>query len=119
MSIFATDPVGTFISGALDGLSVRQNVIADNVANVDTPNFTATNVEFETSLADAVERGSFQASDLQVTSAATNTPYGENGNNVDLRKEVLAAMQTQYQYQTLTRAAAERLNNLRTAAGSF
>ena len=32
---------------ALDGLMARQEAIAHNVANLTTPNFTATNVKFE------------------------------------------------------------------------
>ena len=32
---------------ALDGLMMRQEAIANNVANLSTPNYTATNIEFE------------------------------------------------------------------------
>ena len=35
MSIFATDAVGSVLHGALNGISLRQDVIADNIANVD------------------------------------------------------------------------------------
>ena len=40
---------------ALDGLMARQEAIAHNVANLTTPNFTATNVEFESELKSALE----------------------------------------------------------------
>ena len=36
------------ISIALDGLSMRQRVAANNVANIDTPGFKAQHVSFET-----------------------------------------------------------------------
>ena len=41
-------------------------------------------------------------------STTTDTPVGANGNNVDLRKETLAAIQTQFQYQLLSRAVSDR-----------
>jgi flagellar basal-body rod protein FlgB len=43
---------------------------------------------------------------------------GANGNNVDLRKETMAAMQTAFQYQMLTRAVNDRMSLVRTAAGA-
>ena len=43
---------------------------------------------------------------------------GANDNNVDLRKETLAAMQSQFQYQMLTRAVDDRFDLVRTAAGA-
>ena len=49
----------------------------------------------------------------------TETPVGTNGNNVDLRKETMAAMQSTFQYQIVSRSVTDRLANLRTAAGAF
>jgi two-component system chemotaxis response regulator CheY len=50
VSIFSADGVGGVLASALDGISARQNVIADNIANVDTPGFRASTIDFETSL---------------------------------------------------------------------
>ena len=41
------------IQAALQGLTARQRAIADNVANVDTPEFKASRVSFETTLKQA------------------------------------------------------------------
>ncbi|UMG92957.1 flagellar basal body rod protein FlgB [Nocardioides sp. TF02-7] len=103
------DPVGFALHAAMNGLSVRQRVVADNIANVDTPGFRATSVDFESSLQRAIDRGRVTAaSPLAVEVAPTLTPVGANGNNVDLRKESIAAIQTQYQYQVVGRAISER-----------
>lgn len=118
MSIFSADGVSGVLASALDGISLRQNVIADNIANVDTPDFRASTVDFETSLRDAVARGDGSAP-LNVVQLATQTPVGSNGNNVDLRKETMAAMQSSFQYQIVTRAVTDRLADLRTAAEPF
>ena len=40
----------------------------------------------------------------RAVTTATDTPVGANDNNVDLRKETLAAIQSQFQYQMMTRA---------------
>ena len=44
------------LHGALRGLSARQRVMADNVANVETPKFLASQVDFEDSLREAISR---------------------------------------------------------------
>lgn len=122
MSIFATDAVSTLLRGALDGMSVRQNVIADNIANVDTPGFRARSVDFETSLKSALADGMagrrVDADRIEVVATPTDTPVGANGNNVDLRKETMAAMQTVYQYQLVTRALTDKYQSIRVAAGA-
>lgn len=118
MSIFSADGVGGVLASALDGITARQNVIADNIANVDTPHFRAASLDFESSLREAIRRGDADAP-LSFKVEATNTPVGVNGNNVDLRKETMAAMQSTFQYQLVTRSVTDRLNDLRTAAGAF
>jgi len=113
-AISGSDSVFAVLTSALDGLSLRQRVIADNIANVDTPDFRATSVDFETSLRAAVESGGHDAVHAQLL--AEDTPVGANGNNVDLRKEMLAATQTQFAYQLMTRAVSDRFSLIKTAA---
>ncbi len=116
--VLGTDRVEGVLHTALAGLSLRQDVIADNVANIDTPNYRARSVDFEDSLRTAVARGGVPDSGVALTSTPTLTPVGPNGNNVDLRKETMAAMQTVFQYQTVTRAVTDRLALVRIAAGA-
>lgn len=117
MSFHLSDPVGAIIGSALDGIALRQRVIADNIANVDTPHYRASSVEFESSLRSAISSGDVDNA-IAPTLAATDTPVGANGNNVDLRKETLAAVQSQFQYQMLTRATSDRFELLKTVAVS-
>ena len=119
MSIFSADAVGGVLASALDGISARQNVIADNISNVDTPNFRASTVDFESSLRAAIADGSAGTTPLSLRTVPTDTPVGVNGNNVDLRKETMSAMQSTFQYQLVTRSVTDRLADLRTAAESF
>ena len=115
-ALSGSDSVFGVLSAALDGLALRQQVIADNIANVDTPNFRATTVDFESSLRDAVASG--DPARAGVSTVATDTPVGPNGNNVDLRKEMLAATQTQFQYQLMTRAVSDQFTLIKISAGA-
>jgi flagellar basal-body rod protein FlgB len=122
VSIFAADGVSNVLHSSLNGISFRQRVIADNIANVDTPAFRASTVEFESSLRSAIDSGSAERLDsgaVGYTATPTQTPVGANGNNVDLRKETMAAMQSVFQYQVVSRAVSDRLDLARTAAGAF
>lgn len=119
MSLVVSDAVSRVLGLALDGVTTRQQVIANNIANVDTPDFRATTVDFETSLRQAVEGGDIEdpASTPAIESSLSTTPVGANGNNVDLRHETLAAVQSQFQYQILTRAVNDRFTLVRDALG--
>lgn len=118
MPFAVTDAVSATLHSALDGISLRQRVIADNIANIDTPGFRATSVDFESNLRAAVADGSVEGDPPRATTHPTQTPVGANGNNVDLRKETLAAMQSQFQYQIMTRAVSDRLDLVRYASGA-
>ena len=78
----------TFVAmnSALDGLSMRQRVIADNIANIQTPGFLAGRVSFEASLAAAVADGSGA---VTATVGRSLEPTREDGNNVNLDTETL------------------------------
>src|SRR3546814_17839893 len=102
MSLSVSDAVGSILHAAVEGVSVRQNVIADNIANVDTPGYIATSVHFESSLRNAIADGPLRGVGIERTSTAT--PAGAHGNNVALRTEPLAAVPPQHQSQAITRA---------------
>ena len=48
------DPSLTMAQAALQGLNTRQNVISQNISNVDTPGYKAQDVNFETTLQNAI-----------------------------------------------------------------
>ncbi len=118
VSLGMPDAVSAVLSSALDGLALRQSVIADNIANVDTPGFRATSVDFESSLSAALERGEMTGEGIAPQETPSNAPVGPNGNNVDLRQESLSAIQSQFQYQMMTRAVTDHFSLITTAAGA-
>jgi flagellar basal-body rod protein FlgB len=108
--------VATTLHAALDGLAMRQQVIADNISNIDTPGYRAKTVDFESSLRSAIADGSLQdgASPAMSTGFET-TPVGANGNNVDLESETMSAMQATFQYQIASRAVDDHYSLIRAA----
>ena len=103
------------MSSALDALSLRQRVIADNIANVQTPGYQAKRVEFEDALSDAVSHGSGKVSAQTLTSLE---PTREDGNNVNLDTEVLSNVDTNLRYQLASRAVDSQFALLRAAIRS-
>jgi len=97
---------------AADASWLREEVLTNNIANVDTPNYKRQDVEFTTYLKSALEQAGTPASTLTQKvneanlSGITTKTYTENttlsyrmdGNNVDLSTEnaELAAEQINY-----------------------
>lgn len=97
---------------AADASWLREEVLTNNIANVDTPNYKRQDVEFTTYLKSALEQAGTPASTLTQKvneanlSGITTRTYTENttlsyrmdGNNVDLSTEnaELAAEQVNY-----------------------
>jgi len=119
MLIPASDDVSAVLTSALDGLSLRQRVIADNVANIDTPSFIGSTVDFESALRSAIADGEVAGRKITATTGVSPTPVGPNGNNVDLQTETVTAMQSVFQYQLLTRAVGDRFSLVTTAIGGM
>ena len=100
---------------ALRGLAARQRVIADNIANIETPGFLAGRVEFEAALRDAVTSGA--PSSVRATTGRSLAPTGVNGNNVNLDEETLSNIDTGLRYQLVVEAMSAKFSLLRTAIG--
>jgi len=102
VSLVLDDIASLSLETAVGALSLRQRVTANNIANMETPGFSAQTVSFEASLADAVAAGN------PLTATAATNPTGEtpgvNGNNVNLNNEIVTATKTGLQEQLLTGA---------------
>lgn len=96
----------------LRGLSARQQAIADNVANSETPNYTAKVVQFEESLREAIGSGTGVAAPEIGRSRNAALP---NGNNVVMEEEMVALQMTQLKYELATNAMSSKLGVLRTS----
>ena len=119
MLISGSDPVAATLSAALDGLALQERVAANDIANVNTPGFTASTVDFEDSLRAALADGKVDPQETApVVTTSTATP-GVNGNNVDLGAETMTQMQATFRYQLLSRAVGDRYALVRDAIGGM
>ena len=100
------------LHSALDGLSERQEAIANNVANLQTPNYHAERVSFEDALSQAVANGSGAAT---ATVSRSLEPTDQNGNNVNLDTETLSNIDTNLKYETATQAMSTEYSQIRAA----
>lgn len=92
---------------ALDGLSARQDIITNNIANADTPGYLTHDINFEQQLQSVINDpmgtqnaaipanlpDSFTRNDLRVRN---------DGNNVDLNQQMTEMSRTTVVYQAAT-----------------
>ena len=120
-SLLVQDVTSAALHSALRGLSTRRRVQADNIANVETPGYLAGRVDFESSLAaalDGVRRGRGDSGsvasipgEMQTSVEATRL----NGNNVNLDDEIMAQERTDLAYETVLEAMNAKFRLLRTS----
>ncbi|HHH82317.1 MAG TPA: flagellar basal body rod protein FlgB [Chloroflexi bacterium] len=108
---------------ALDGLARRQEIVARNIANVDTPGYKALEVDFDHYLAQAVERhrrvrldvrreGHIAGLDLAGIVPIRPRRTGSlraDGNNVDIDTELADLAEIGVRYQAVSQAASKKL----------
>lgn len=100
------------LTSALNSLAERQKAIADNIANVNTPGYTAKRVLFENALAESVKSGEGH---VRATTARSLEPTQTNGNNVNLDTETLSNVETTLRYQFAAQAVNGEFTAMRTA----
>lgn len=122
MSFVETSPIYKYVYQALDFRSMRQDLIAGNIANVDTPFYKSRDVDFESYLAKEIAREDGRLDSLKLTLAHTNqnhiTPNEmlqnqatlffrdghmarNDGNSVDLDVETSEMSKNSVMYQAL------------------
>ncbi len=124
-------PVLPILERALDGNWLRQQVIAGNIANVDTPHYKRWDVSFEKKLKEIGEASSTlplsqthprhlggkpRLEEAQPVFAQSHqTSWRNDGNNVDIESEMAQQAVTLLKYDLLTRLVTDHLGMLRIA----
>ncbi|MCY9135272.1 flagellar basal body rod protein FlgB [Bacillus atrophaeus] len=113
------------LENALGRVNVKQKVITNNIANIDTPNYKAKKVSFQNLLNQESSRlesvkTDYRHVDFSDTGsndsiiANSNTAYQQNGNNVDVDKEMTDLAENQINYQALVERMSGKFNSLKT-----
>lgn len=109
------DGITDVLQFAVDGLSTQQQVVADNLANTETPGFTAQQVNFQSSLQQALDSPDGGNASVSVTDSSALP--ASNGNNVDTGQQLVDATQTTLQYQTMVDLLNAQFRLVQGAAG--
>ena len=117
MTFSGTD---SYLRAAMSGLAARQRAIANNVANVDTPGFKASEVRFEDALKTAISRGTGATVNQTSLNAAASrstlvdgTSTRADGNSVDIDHEMELLGEANLNYSAMTQVMSTRLGILR------
>ncbi len=101
------------LESALDALAIRQKVVARNLANLNTPNFTRSDIDFFSHM-----RQRFEGQDVTPAAAEdTETPVRLDGNNVNLEREMFALSETEILYNAATRFTSGALARMKYVIG--
>jgi len=133
VSTVLNDPRVAIAQQGLQGLARRQEAIATNIANVDTPGYRRKDVPFEAELRARMGTGPRLATTdhrhiavapasvgllrMAVDAAQGRTRAGRNdGNDVDIDYEMTRLAETSLRYQLLTQVVGTRLATLKEIA---
>jgi flagellar basal-body rod protein FlgB len=117
---------------ALDASNLRETVITNNLANVDTPGYKRREVDFETLLRQELDQTKWESLDAKIDNvnlnhldagvhydmAAYGYDYRLDGNNVDVDTENVELASEQLRYQLLADSVTQEFSRLSTAIGS-
>lgn len=98
----------------LDTSSLRHRVIAQNVANVNTPGYKRLEVRFEDELTKAIQRGG-DVADVRAMIEETDAPARVDGNTVDIDREMNELGKNSLLYQAASQIIASRVSAMRAA----
>ena len=125
-------PLFSAITRKMNWLTSRQKVLAENVANVDTPQYKAADLrplDFRNELAKTEGRlqpvstdprhlsGSVRASEGQAQPLAEAEERDINGNTVSLEDEMMKVSETMADYQLMTSLYKKQIGMLKEALG--
>ena len=114
-------PLFPAVEDLLSWTSKRQQALAANIANMDTPGYRAKDYSFEQQLAtiDLASTSGKHITPLEDTTPArlyeVDTKVKRNGNSVDLEREMKEITKNALQYITLVQYLNQKIKTLRAA----
>jgi flagellar basal-body rod protein FlgB len=116
MDLFDTTQTG--LERALSGSALRQEAIASNIANVNTPGYQRQDVDFQTALQAAWDQGKPSVARLAPAIATDATAQvRQDGSSVDIDVEAAAQAKNGLQYEAISQVLKTRLSIIRSAIG--
>ena len=104
------------LESAMSGSALRNTLLTDNLANVDTPGYQPEDVNFQSTLQAAVSAGQ-PLDQVSFQPYTSQQAVGPDGNGVSPEQTQAALAQNGLLYETLTQVAAQREHILQDAMG--
>lgn len=95
----------------MDICAYRQKILASNIANADTPNYKAKDIDFQSELKKALEAGQVSHSIIE----ASTTMPNRDGNTVNIEVEMTKLTETLLLYNSATQILSTRIRMLKDA----
>ena len=117
------DKSATLLEKMLDVSSVKHKVIANNIANVNTPGYKKMDVSFADQLEKALNESSVNKFDalqpkIVISKEDTSETVRNDGNNVDMDKEVSSLVKNTLSYNIYTQLLAKKFEGIKSAIES-
>ena len=114
------DKSATLLEKMLDVSSVKHKVIANNIANVNTPGYKKMEVSFANQLEKALNESSMNKFDtlqpkIVISKEDTSETVRNDGNNVDMDKEVSSLVKNTLTYSIYTQLLAKKYEGIKSA----
>jgi flagellar basal-body rod protein FlgB len=115
------DKMFPLIENILSLTAKRQQALSSNIANIDTPGYKARDFTFQQALSGLSLNSTASAhlanekSDSSMRMVEMDTPVKDNGNSVDLDRNMMELTKNALQYITLVQYLNQRMKTLRTS----
>ena len=114
------DKSATLLEKMLDVSSVKHKVIANNIANVNTPGYKKMDVSFADQLEKALNESSVNKFDalqpkIVISKEDTSETVRNDGNNVDMDKEVSSLVKNTLSYNIDTQLLSKKFEGIKSA----
>ena len=110
----STTPLLQMLQSYLQITTDRQQMVASNMANVDTPGYHTKDVNFQAAMQQVMSSGG--GADLEPASLeVAGLPERPDGNNVNIDRESMLLSETQLQHQLGVQLIKEEFHRLLTA----
>ncbi len=109
--------VVSLLEAGIQAASMRQSAIANNIANLETPNYRRFDVKFEDVLANAIDGPGDAASVEPELTRPRETPVDSKGNDVNMEMEIGNLIKNAGRYKAYIRLLNKTYRQMEMAMG--
>jgi flagellar basal-body rod protein FlgB len=109
------DVTQSVLQEAMSGAALREQVLANNVANANTPGFSRSDLDFQSAIRDALASGTPLDQIQLQPQVDSSAPLTLDGNNVSIDAEMSRLSENTILYQSLSSIAKARLKMIEEA----